>query len=174
MRNFLLLIGLGFLMACGGTGSSTSAGGKNLEEKKDILTSKEWRMAVEVIRPMKDSLKLEGRELEIFENSLRNLQFASLTFYPDSNLTVDLNNGKKLIGGHWMFDNSGDNLFLSFTIAQPIPHPVEYMSEDSIVLGLNRDLGILFPKILVPVTESMGLEKPTTPATTDTTAVSTQ
>ncbi len=174
MRNFLLLVGLGFLMACGGTGGGANAGGKNLEEKKSILTGKDWRMAVEAIRPMKDSLKLEGRENEIFDNSLKNLQFASISFFPDSNLTVSLSNGKENIGGRWMFDDSGAKLFLSFTIAQPIAHPVEYMSEDSIVLGVDREAGILFPKILVPVSENMGLEVNDAAPANDTTAVSGQ
>lgn len=172
MRNFLLLIGFGFLVACGGTGGGANTGGKNLDEKKSILTGKEWRMAVEAIRPMKDSLKLEGRQIEIFDNSLKNLQFASIAFYPDSNLTVNLSNGEDMIGGRWMFDKTGENLFLSFTIAQPIPHHIDYMSEDSIVLGMDREAGILFPKILVPVTENMGLQKNETAPANDTTSVS--
>ncbi|GJM34037.1 MAG: hypothetical protein DHS20C18_30380 [Saprospiraceae bacterium] len=175
MRSLILLIGLAFMFACGGSGTGGSIASGDLIKKRDILTSQEWRMAVEAILPMQDSLQLEGTEKNIFTNSLKQLQFATFSFYPDSNLSVNLNNGKDLIGGRWMFDNSGRELFLSFTMANPVPHPIEFLSKDSIVLGMNRDRGIIFPKIFVPLSENMGKKAETVqPAAEDTTGVSDQ
>lgn len=165
MRNLIILVlALSVLSSC--NQSSTSSGNsKSVAEMTEILTSKLWRYDVPLIKEKFEILKskMNPAQFEVVDNVLPRLQFATFEFTEDNKIKLNLNNGKSISDGTWVFSNNGNSLILTFSSVKEVPHKILEFSEDRITLEENVKAGILYSKIFIPLAEGAGVKQTTPP-----------
>ena len=164
MRNLLIIIlALSVLTGC----TENAPTGKSIAEMTTILTGKTWRFDVPVIQEKVEKYKhkMNPGQQTITKTTMKRLQFATIEFMENNAINLDFNDGKNITTGTWVFTKDGASLILTFSSVSAVAHKIIAFGDDKIHLEENMKLGLLYPKIFVPLAEGAGMKQSKSSAT---------
>ena len=163
MRNFLILFLLAAVVfsACDNNSTDNNPEGLSIEEMTAILTSQNWRYDYPRIKESLDSIKSHTppSKFDIVARGAERVQFATFEFTPQNTIWLDLNDGSEKVQGAWTFSPEGDYMVVTFSNSKAQPQKIKKFSKEEIYLAPQADVGALYPKIFIPLSEGAGLPK---------------
>ncbi|NUO02218.1 MAG: hypothetical protein HUU01_16565 [Saprospiraceae bacterium] len=137
---FSLLVAVG-IWSCGG-----GAAGK--QEVTDILTGNAWRWDVQAIKDSMNKLTLGQAEFDVIMASLKRMESGVFEFGKDGKLTLTIKGEPRV--GTWSLKGN-TTLLMELPNIATIPNEISFIEPGRFMLAANKEGGILFPKIFVPM-----------------------
>ena len=141
MRFFLFLLISVFLFGCNSSQQSH-------EGQRQILIQKKWKYDKDAILAASEKLPHWADYQDMIQGAVRRMEFGVFEFAEDGKLSLTLN--ERNYSGTWVLSPNGKKLSLLLDGASNIPQTVEEFTEDRIILAVDMENGIPFPKILIP------------------------
>jgi len=155
MRYLLLsIIVVVSLWACGNGGSALSK-----QEVSDILTQNPWRWDVQAIRDSMNKLTLGQGEFDVIMAALKRMETGVFEFEKDGKLTLTINGEPRV--GTWSLSGS-TTLMMELPNIVNLPNEIVAIEPGKFMLGVNKDQGMLFPKIFVAMEPGSTIRPDTT------------
>ncbi len=130
------------IWACGG-------GALSKQEVSDILTKNAWRWDVQAIRDSMSKLTLGQAEFDVIMASLKRMESGVFEFGKDGTLTMTVKGEPRV--GTWSIASNGTTLTMNLPNVAVVPNEIVAIEPGRFMLGTNKEQGILFPKIFVPM-----------------------
>ncbi len=133
------------LAACGGDKSS------NPEKMTRLLTRTPWRFDDKATIEAAKSLELNPFLLEGLNATAARLKDGFFQFNADSTLVIQTPDGERTGAWEWSTFQGKTALIMRVSDTKNTPIPVDSLTEEILVLGINQDEGTYFKKFFTAV-----------------------